>query len=56
MKKYTRCTECRDKMFVGDDCFRFDNELFCCKQCLLDHVDYYADEDEVCEGDMNEEE
>ena len=53
MKRYTRCVECCEKMFVGDDCLWFDEEIFCSKECLFDYVDYRSSEDEVCEGDLD---
>lgn len=33
-----KCAECKDLVYQGYSGVRFEDELFCCTSCLVDHL------------------
>lgn len=41
--EYLVCLWCDKKMYLEDDVYIFEDETFCCEDCLLNHMSTYGD-------------
>lgn len=56
--KFTRCSYCDSKMYVGSDVYEYEYQLFCKEGCVFEYVDNKIGEGELelsdCDGDDEE--
>ncbi|MDY0141653.1 MAG: hypothetical protein RBR97_07160 [Bacteroidales bacterium] len=47
------CYECYSKLHYGDECVRYDGEIFCCENCLMTYIGECSEDSTIDEDDLD---
>ena len=47
------CYECSEELHYGDDCVRYDDEIFCCEGCLEHYIQRNSEDSTIDEDDLD---
>lgn len=47
------CYECSEELHYGDECVRYDDEIFCCESCLEHYIERNSEDSTIDEDDLD---
>ena len=47
------CYECSEELHYGDECVRYDDEIFCCESCLEHYIQRNSEDSTIDEDDLD---
>ncbi len=47
------CYECSEELHYGDECVRYDDEIFCCENCLEHYIQRNSEDSTIDEDDLD---
>ena len=48
------CSECNAVLHWGDECVRYDGDIYCCENCLMSYIDNCSEDSIIVKDDLDD--